>query len=225
MPLEAEPIDRNKDFFGKYTPTKWDQDTNKVVENKQFMFNHDREHVDAINPRVHYNLFDEKEKSTILLGGMLKMKKNMFLTSKTEFDESALLRLEEMEDKFLENKKPETEGDLADEMLLGKRYFEHKEKSSSSTGEKFRLITQDELAKKRTKEICLNCLSENHSEQSCPQKTCFKCGQEGHLVGACPHKNDKITCFKCNKKGHKIYDCQILFLNAATSSMQMQYFF
>jgi hypothetical protein len=225
MPLVAEPIDRNKDFFGKYTPTKWDQDTNKVVENKQFMFNHDREHVDSINPRVHYNLFDEKEKSTILLGGMLKMKKNMFLTSKTEFDESALLRLEEMEDKFLENKKPETEGDLANEMLLGKRYFEHKEKSSSSTGEKFRLITQDELAKKRTKEICLNCLSENHSEQSCPQKTCFKCGQEGHLVGACPHKNDKITCFKCNKKGHKIYDCQILFLNAATSSMQMQYFF
>lgn len=101
---------------------------------------------------------------------------------------------------------------------MDKRYFEYKEKTTSTSGEKFRLITQEELAKKKIKDICLNCLSDQHNEQSCPQKTCFKCGMEGHLVGNCPHKNDKITCFKCSKKGHKIYDCQVL-LSSSTASI------
>jgi len=117
----------------------------------------------------------------------------------------------------LTQKKPETQQENA---MLDKRYFEYIEKQVPNSGEKFKLITQEDLARRKIKDICLNCLSDQHNEQNCPQKTCFKCGMEGHLVGNCPHKNDKITCFKCGKKGHKIYECQVLLSSSTTSLSQ-----
>lgn len=88
--------DVRKSFFGKYTPTKYatnidhfDSKQEEKILNyfkTKFSICFDKENMDTCNPKVHYNLIDDVEKSTILLGNMLKMKKNMFLSVRTDCD-------------------------------------------------------------------------------------------------------------------------------------------
>lgn len=90
---------------------------------------------------------------------MLKVKKNMFLTVIKNgcIDDESLNRIEEMEEKFFNmvNKSEDTNiKSNNDDIHLGKRYFEYTKEQSNTTGEKFKLITQEELSRKKVREIC-----------------------------------------------------------------------
>lgn len=82
--------------------------------------------------RVHYNAFDEKEKSTMILGGMLKMKKQIFLSLRSECGEDPLLKIQEMEERNQSNQELENE-ESGNCINLNMRYWEYKEKTPAST--------------------------------------------------------------------------------------------
>ena len=78
---------------------------------------------------------------------MVKLKRGIFLSNKNDGTEDPLLRLQEMEDlnektQVLKNEENE-KGDTMN-FFLGKRYFEHKDKPSTTSGEKFKLLTHQD---------------------------------------------------------------------------------
>ncbi|EXJ77990.1 hypothetical protein A1O3_09149 [Capronia epimyces CBS 606.96] len=53
--------------------------------------------------------------------------------------------------------------------------------------------------------VCLGCLQEGHSEESCPEKICLHCASVGeHSSRLCPQVR---RCFKCRERGHATESC------------------